>query len=29
MIQEYRANQFKKEGEGEGNFKVEGDEFQS
>ena len=29
MIQEYIANQFKKEGEGESNFKVEGDEFQS
>jgi hypothetical protein len=29
MIQEYIANQFRKEGEGENNFKVEGDEFQS
>jgi putative transposase len=29
MIQEYRANQFRKEGEGENNFKAEGDEFQS
>jgi putative transposase len=29
MIQEYIANQFKKEGEGESNFKVEEDELQS
>jgi hypothetical protein len=29
MIQEYIANRFKEEGEGESNFKVEGDEFQS
>ena len=29
MIQEYRANQCKQEGEGESNCKGEGDEFQS
>ena len=28
MIQDYRANQCKEEGEGESNFKGEGDEFQ-